>query len=461
MKYCAVILLLAGCPLLSDGQNLVPNPGFESYKYLPCDQGLYFIEALLENWIQPIPTTPDYWNSLASPNCLLNPLIVNDSARTGQAMAGLVTASFEAGSKSEYKEYLEVQLLSKLKKGRFYNVEFFAKNRLESPNPYPAAIFEANNLGAAFSDSLIHIPEGANSPDHLFLKPTIKSSEVVGPTWQKIGGCFNAKSSAQYLLIGNFDSIDSTKLVQLTFDNKDYSYTYYFIDDVLVEELPYDVSTLVNNTTFCYDQASIELNAFVEGATSYAWEDGSNSSTYTVSTLRTKDYTVDIAFNECSYKHKFHVTYVPDISLGSDSTLCTGEVLSLKPAHADVEYRWSDGSTDSVKYVSTPGIYSVSVPSAACVIQDTIVVDFVDCPGFVPNIITPNEDTYNDYFVFENIKNRSWSLTVYNHWGELVYFSEDYKNDWNGADLPDGIYFYKLTSRGLPNEIKGWVHVFR
>jgi hypothetical protein len=29
------------------------------------------MEALLEEWIQPIPTTPDYWNSLAAPDCLL------------------------------------------------------------------------------------------------------------------------------------------------------------------------------------------------------------------------------------------------------------------------------------------------------------------------------------------------------------------------------------------------------
>src|SRR5687768_5381769 len=156
MKCCGVTICLVVCAFLANGQNLVPNPGFEDYKHLPCEDGLYFMEALLEDWIQPIPTTPDYWNSLAAPNCLLNPGIVHDSARTGNGMIGIVTASFEAGSKSEYKEYLEVKLSSRLKKGSFYNVEFYTKSRIENPNPFPSAKFEANNLGAAFSDSLIH-----------------------------------------------------------------------------------------------------------------------------------------------------------------------------------------------------------------------------------------------------------------------------------------------------------------
>ena len=110
MRWLLNFTLLLVTVVRVSSQNLVPNPGFENYKHLPCDEGLYFMEALLEDWIQPIPTTPDYWNSLAKSDCLLNPAIVHDSARTGNGMIGIVTASFEAGSKSEYKEYLEVKL---------------------------------------------------------------------------------------------------------------------------------------------------------------------------------------------------------------------------------------------------------------------------------------------------------------------------------------------------------------
>jgi hypothetical protein len=446
----------------TEAQNLVPNPGFEEYKHLPCEDGLYFMEALLYDWIQPIPTTPDYWNSLAEPGCLLNPAIVHDSARTGNGMIGIVTASFEAGSKSEYKEYLEVKLASNLKKGSFYNVEFYAKSRIENPNPYPSAMFEANNLGAAFSDSLIHITEGANSPDHLTLRPVVKSQEVIGSEWKKIGSCVTARSNSQYLLIGNFDSIDSTKLVQLTYDVSDYSYTYYFIDDVNVQALSYDVSHLATQSPFCFGQESIDLDAYVEGATSYFWEDGSNTSTLNISEKVSKDYFVTVNFNECSYKHKFQVEYLPEINLGADTVLCSGESFELiAGSYQAGSLLWSDGSSDSIKYISEAGTFSVRVSTPHCTIQDSIAVEFMDCPGFAPNIITPNDDAFNEYFIFENIKYGVWSLTVYNRWGERVYFSEDYRNNWNGDGLLNGFYYYKLNSIELKREEKGWVNIFR
>lgn len=462
MKRIAVIVLFVGFYLCTEAQNLVPNPGFEKYKHLPCEDGLYFMEALLYDWIQPIPTTPDYWNSLAEPDCLLNPAIVHDSARTGNGMIGIVTASFEAGSKSEYKEYIEIKLATKLKKGSFYNVEFYTKSRAENPNPYPSAMFEANNLGAAFSDSLIHITEGANSPEHLSLKPVVKSQKVISTKWEKVGSCVTARSDAQYLLIGNFDSIDSTKLVQLTFDVSDYSYTYYFIDDVTVEALAYDVSHLANISPFCFEQESIALDAYVEGATSYIWEDGSNGSTLNVSTKESKDYFVTINFNECAYKHKFQVKYLPEINLGADTVLCDGESFELIAGDYEAgSLLWSDGSSDSIKHISEAGTFSVTVSTPHCIIQDSIAVEFMDCPGFAPNIITPNDDAFNEYFIFENIKYGVWSLTIYNRWGERVYFSEDYRNNWNGGDLPNGFYYYKLNSIELKREEKGWVNVFR
>ncbi|HMG88811.1 MAG TPA: gliding motility-associated C-terminal domain-containing protein [Chryseolinea sp.] len=461
MKRSGLLLLLFGLCTVVHGQNLVPNPGFEEYKTLPCEEGLYFMEALLKDWIQPIPTTPDYWNSLANADCLLNPDIVNDSARTGNGMIGIVTASFEAGFKSEYKEYLEVKLKSKLKKGGFYNVEFYTKSRIKDPNPVPSAKFEANNLGVAFSDSLIHIIEGANSPDHLSLKTAVKTQKVISSKWEKVGSCVTARSDAQYLLIGNFDSVDSTTLVQLTSDYTDYSYTYYFIDDVNVEELPYDVSRLAAISPLCFDQSSIDLNAFVEGATSYLWEAGSNGSTFNVDENVTKDYFVNISFNECTYRHKFHVEFLSEIDLGPDTVLCDGESMDLVVENSTFDIQWSDGSIDPVKHISAAGVYSISSQNPYCVVQDTIAVDFMDCPGFAPNIITPNDDIYNEYFVFENIKHGKWSLSVFNRWGERVYFSADYQNDWNGNGLPNGLYYYKLNSAALHSEVKGWVNVRR
>jgi gliding motility-associated-like protein len=456
MRLCVLLLLLTGGTILK-AQNLVPNGSFEDYIRLPCDLNVFQVQDLLRNWVQPIPATTDYWNSLSNTDCFLNPDNIEVVPRTGQGMVGIITAVVEREFKNQYKEYIEVELLAKLKKGNLYNVEFYAQNLTESTS---SDMLAANNLGAAFSDSLILHPNNRNAPNHLLLKPALKEDDIINSTWQKIGGCIVANSPSQYLLIGNFDSIDSTALLQLTI-GMDLDWAYYFIDDVRVVELPYDVSALSDFSTLCSDQAFVELNAFVEGATNYLWEDGSHGPSLKTSAMETKDYSVDITFDECTYKHTFQVNYIPDIELGADTTLCAGEVLALKPEHPIHEFLWSDGSSDTVKNISAPGVYTVTVPSDDCITQDTISVAFIDCPGLVPNIITPNEDHFNDFFVFENIENRTWSLKVFNKWGAQVYFSSDYKNNWNGSELSEGIYYYKLTSSALKKEVKGWVHLFR
>ena len=93
--------------------------------------------------------------------------------------------------------------------------------------------------------------------------------------------------------------------------------------------------------------------------------------------------------------------------------------------------------------------------------SDEIVVDFKDCPGFLPNVITPNGDGYNDRLVFENIDLRSWSLRVVNRWGEEVYYSKAYHNQWDGSGINDGLYYYHLFSSELNKHVRGWVHVMR
>ena len=102
---------------------------------------------------------------------------------------------------------------------------------------------------------------------------------------------------------------------------------------------------------------------------------------------------------------------------------------------------------------------------------------------FIPNVFTPNGDGINDYFIitenqgtgsggeraeYDNydvldIYYESSRLVVFNRWGRIVYESGDYKNDWDGDNLPDGVYFYVLKCHGLMNDevvYKGSVTIF-
>jgi hypothetical protein len=82
---------------------------------------------------------------------------------------------------------------------------------------------------------------------------------------------------------------------------------------------------------------------------------------------------------------------------------------------------------------------------------------------FVPNVITPDRDVSqaNETFKVLNYTGKIRVL-ICNRWGKEVYRSNDYRNDWAAAGLPDGLYFYRLTHEsGCFPEQRGWIHVLR
>jgi gliding motility-associated-like protein len=63
----------------------------------------------------------------------------------------------------------------------------------------------------------------------------------------------------------------------------------------------------------------------------------------------------------------------------------------------------------------------------------------------VPDVITPNGDGFNDRWVIPDLSGfAEHDLRIINRWDSEVYRSHSYKNDWDGARLPDGTYFYVI-----------------
>lgn len=105
-----------------------------------------------------------------------------------------------------------------------------------------------------------------------------------------------------------------------------------------------------------------------------------------------------------------------------------------------------------------------------------ILIRLVDL--FIPNVFTPNGDGVNDYFIITENQNsgggeeraeydnydvlnryfENSKLVVFNRWGRVVYESGDYKNDWDGGNLPDGVYFYVLKCQGYTNPDDDFVY---
>ncbi len=71
----------------------------------------------------------------------------------------------------------------------------------------------------------------------------------------------------------------------------------------------------------------------------------------------------------------------------------------------------------------------------------------------VPQIITPNNDAKNDVLFIENIDLLENTVEIYNRWGQLVYKTENYQNNWEGTDLKgnqlmNDTYFYLIKVKG-------------
>lgn len=87
-----------------------------------------------------------------------------------------------------------------------------------------------------------------------------------------------------------------------------------------------------------------------------------------------------------------------------------------------------------------------------------------DC--FAPNVITPNNDGMNDLLRIPCVASDPNSqLKVFNRWGDLVYETNHYKNDWggtyNGNPLPNGTYFYLLQMDTKGDAMQGYFTIVR
>jgi len=89
----------------------------------------------------------------------------------------------------------------------------------------------------------------------------------------------------------------------------------------------------------------------------------------------------------------------------------------------------------------------------------------------IHNVVTPNNDGLNDVMMIDGIENfPNTSLEIFDKWGDVVFNSKDYHNNWNGRNkndsgpLPAGTYYYllKLSTASVPNgdsEYTGYVMI--
>ncbi len=101
--------------------------------------------------------------------------------------------------------------------------------------------------------------------------------------------------------------------------------------------------------------------------------------------------------------------------------------------------------------------------------QDTawVYLDIECLPFSISGGISPNGDGLNDRFIINNLQDYpNHEISIYNRWGNQVFRTKNYQNDWtgtfNGADLPDGVYYYIIALNDSINQVfNGYVVIQR
>ena len=103
--------------------------------------------------------------------------------------------------------------------------------------------------------------------------------------------------------------------------------------------------------------------------------------------------------------------------------------------------------------------------------QGTIDIMVVQSECTVNNVITPDNDGFNDELIIDCLKGGGVDLfpdnelIILNQWGDEIFRAAPYQNDWDGTyegdPVPDGTYFYIFKEEpGVPLQ-KGFITVFR
>jgi len=198
--------------------------------------------------------------------------------------------------------------------------------------------------------------------------------------------------------------------------------------------------------------------------TLYTWQNGSSSSSPTLTVNASGLYWVDISSPQlCPQRDSIRLLLAPtpSVRLGPDRLLgCQdGIVLDATTSIAGSSYRWQDGSTQAQYRALQPGRYTVTVTApAGCSTQGSVTLQVTACEVVLPNIITPNKDKLNDKLVVRGLVEGTFAVAVYNRWGRLVYEQAQYRNEWDAVDQADGLYYYLVTA-ATGEHYKSWLEV--
>ncbi|MCO5269889.1 MAG: gliding motility-associated C-terminal domain-containing protein [Brumimicrobium sp.] len=151
---------------------------------------------------------------------------------------------------------------------------------------------------------------------------------------------------------------------------------------------------------------------------------------------------------------------LPSVNAGPDVTIIKGDTTQLNGS-GGLFGIWTPGGTLSDSLIYMPNAFPVNtttyilgvIGANGCFNFDEVKVIVRSMTFDVKNVITLNDDSYNDTWIIEGIEDfPNTTVEVYNIYGQQVFKEDNYKNDWKGTykgkSLPNGTYLYIAKPSG-------------
>jgi gliding motility-associated-like protein len=184
----------------------------------------------------------------------------------------------------------------------------------------------------------------------------------------------------------------------------------------------------------------------------------------------------------------------PFVNIGPDTSICAFELPINLPITVTGVATWTwdvlAGAAQIDGALSTSPTFSgltknvtntllLTAQNGNCIATDTLNITLYSdesefCTNlevFIPAGFSPNGDGVFDFFEIQNLNGRTAEVRVYNRWGNLVFESLDYQNDWGGTSdigvqfggdrLPEGTYYYQIQIEGETEIRNGILTIWR
>ena len=199
-----------------------------------------------------------------------------------------------------------------------------------------------------------------------------------------------------------------------------------------------------------------------------------------------------ITNGSCTSTDSVAITSVDNLQItaGKDTSYCTQDAASVKMTGEGIGvwsvvagngiFADSISATSEVSNLSSGNnIFVFSYANGPCFSSDTVTImllaadneSCIDTEIFIPEGFSPDEDGVNDVFVIYGTAGKRVEIDVYNRYGNKVYSSSNYLNNWNGTSnadwiiagdrLPESTYYYIIRIDGEEKARKGYLTLWR